>query len=226
MKLKALFLLAVACSLGTRAQPQLGLEVIVLKYRDADDLIPVIRKLIGNDGFVSGSENRLVLQTKPQELERIKKVIARLDVRPVSLRVSVRSDVGASQSGSAAGVFVGHGRGGVILRDRRSGQVGRGEQSVNVLDGAQAKLEVTTASGKKTELSLRPRKMSSDLTEIDVEVRLEGDVVKTKTAVHPGDWVQLGSSSIEDQGSQTDIGAIQSADKLRSLKVEIKVDYE
>ena len=112
--------LAVVCvlpmlvaGLPARAQ-QAVLEVITLKYRTVDQVIPVLQPLVAPPGTITGLNNQLVLRTTPANLAQIKQVLATLDVMPRQLVVSVRQDSELDRSRSGAQV---------------SGQVGVGDHA-------------------------------------------------------------------------------------------------
>jgi len=112
--------LAVVCVLpmlvagyAARAQ-QAVLEVITLKYRTVDQVIPVLQPLVAPPGTITGLNNQLVLRTTPANLAQIKQVLATLDAMPRQLVVSVRQDSDLDRSRSGAQV---------------SGQVGVGDHA-------------------------------------------------------------------------------------------------
>jgi type II secretory pathway component GspD/PulD (secretin) len=87
---------------------QTVLEVIPLKYRKAEELIPILRPMMPPQGSLSGLDNRLIVRTTPQNLAQIKQILAALDAAPRRLMISVRHDAdlergqrGAQVSGRA-----------------------------------------------------------------------------------------------------------------------------
>lgn len=76
----------------------LVMEVVPLKHRLADDLLPTLRELVATGGTVTGLNNQLVIRSTPANLADLKQVLAGLDVRQQQLRITVRQNVqGASQ---------------------------------------------------------------------------------------------------------------------------------
>lgn len=69
------------------------MEIISLKHRSADDLLPVIIPLLDKDGAASGMNNQLILRTSVKNSAQIKKLLERIDVPPRSLRISVMQNV-------------------------------------------------------------------------------------------------------------------------------------
>ena len=157
-----------ACSPGSalaQISPQnLVVEVIALRYRTAQELIPILQPMVGREGSLSGLQSQLIVRTTPANLEDIKRILASVDVMPRQLLITVRQDAditnersGATVSGSVGGE---HGRvtvpgspntrgGNVVLREGdnrarvhviegRSNEVDRNAQSVRVMEGREA----------------------------------------------------------------------------------------
>jgi len=144
------------------------LEVIPLRYRMAQELIPIIQPMLAREGSVSGFQGQLVVRTTPANLEEIKRILASLDTAPRQLVITVRqeSDVARSTSNAEVSASVGgdHGRvtipgsgdtrgGNVVLRDgddrlrvnvlEGSGsERDRNEQSVRVMEGREAFISI------------------------------------------------------------------------------------
>jgi type II secretory pathway component GspD/PulD (secretin) len=100
-------LLTLALSAAAWAQ-QTVLEVIQLKYRRVDEVIPILRPLMPPQGSLSGLNSQLIVRTTPQNLQEIKQILATLDAAPRRLMISVRQDAdlerrreGGQVSGSA-----------------------------------------------------------------------------------------------------------------------------
>lgn len=88
---------------AAQAQQQV-LEVITLGYRQADEVIPMLRPLLAPGGTLTGMNNRLVVKTTPANLAEIKQVVAAIDSRPRQLMISVRQSSAADASRDAASV--------------------------------------------------------------------------------------------------------------------------
>ena len=69
------------------------LEVVALKHRSVEEILPVILPLLGKDEAASGMNYQLVLRASPHTLAQIKKMLASLDVAPRRLKISVMQDV-------------------------------------------------------------------------------------------------------------------------------------
>jgi type II secretory pathway component GspD/PulD (secretin) len=68
------------------------LEVILLKYRTPEQVIPIVQPLLPRDASISGIQNQLVVRTTPANLQEIRKVLAKVDTQPRRLIITVRQD--------------------------------------------------------------------------------------------------------------------------------------
>ena len=69
------------------------LEVITLKHRSAEELLPIVRTLLDQDDAASGMNNQLILRTSPGHLTEIKKLLESIDVAPRRLKITVMQNV-------------------------------------------------------------------------------------------------------------------------------------
>jgi len=98
-----LFAVAVGWLAVAQAQ-QTVLEVIELNYRNADQVIPMLKPLLAPGGTISGMQNRIIVRTTPQNLAELRKVLDVVDAMPRKLLISVRQQSTASGTGSEAEV--------------------------------------------------------------------------------------------------------------------------
>jgi type II secretory pathway component GspD/PulD (secretin) len=80
------------------ALAQTMVEVILLKYRQADQVIPVLQPLLGREASISNFQNQLVIRATPAELAQVKRVLAGIDTQPRRLLITVRQDADVSGS--------------------------------------------------------------------------------------------------------------------------------
>ena len=64
-------------------------KIITLQHRFADDLLPIIQPLAGEDGVVTGMQNQLIIRTSPENMAEIEQVIASMDVARSNLKITV-----------------------------------------------------------------------------------------------------------------------------------------
>ncbi len=91
-----LFLVTAACL----AQ---SLEILQLRHRPAEQLLPVLQPLLAGGGTLSGSGFQLIVRTTPANLEQLRQVIASLDRAQRQLLISVRQDFGGVARGGGVG---------------------------------------------------------------------------------------------------------------------------
>lgn len=64
-------------------------NIITLQHRLAEELLPVIRPLVGNDGTASAMQNNLIIRTSPEKMQQIEQMISVLDTARQMLKVTV-----------------------------------------------------------------------------------------------------------------------------------------
>jgi len=161
------FASVLALTLPAPAQ-QTVLEVIDLKYRGADQIVPILKPLLAPGGTISALQNRVIVRTTPENLAELHKVLDAVDTMPKRLVISVRQE--AAQSAQIAGAEVsgsigadgarisvpgsrgkpGAGaevrKGDNVIRGRalssQSAATDRGVQTVQVLEGNEALIRV------------------------------------------------------------------------------------
>jgi len=80
------------------ALAQTMVEVILLKYRQADQVIPVLQPLLGREASISNFQNQPVIRATPAELAQVQRVLAGIDTQPRRLLITVRQDADVSGS--------------------------------------------------------------------------------------------------------------------------------
>lgn len=80
------------------------LEVFTLKYRTAEQVIPVVQPMLKSGGSVSGLQNQLIVRATPGNLEEIRRIVASVDAQPRRLLITVKQDADAATDRRAAEV--------------------------------------------------------------------------------------------------------------------------
>jgi len=80
------------------------LEIIPLKNRLVNDVIPIVRPLVVEGGTVTGMNNQLIVKTTPANLEEIKSVLNNIDTAPRRLMISVKQDIDSNINLDESGV--------------------------------------------------------------------------------------------------------------------------
>ena len=96
-RLPRLLRLLLPCLLLPAALGAEEIHVITLKHRSAQEIIPVIRPLLGPNDAVSGTDYRLLVRTAEKNLREIERVLAQLDVARRNLTLTVRQGDDASR---------------------------------------------------------------------------------------------------------------------------------
>jgi len=146
------FLLALFAS---AALAQETLEVIGLKHRSAEQVIPILRPLLAPGGALTGQNNQLIVRTSPANLEQIRAALAAIDAPARRLVISVRFDSveNAAASGARGEARISE-RGSsaeVRIRDSSSAAGEQVDQRVQVIEGGRAMI----ASGQSRPLRQR-----------------------------------------------------------------------
>ena len=58
-----------------------GMEVIQLRNQTAEELIPIIRPLLGDEGVVTGSGYKLIVRAPAHRIEEIRKLLDEIDIK-------------------------------------------------------------------------------------------------------------------------------------------------
>jgi len=81
-----------------------NIELIELKHRDVNDVIPVIKPLLGENDRVSGTGNQLILKSSAETIAQIKNILHKIDSPVRRLKITVKYASEAQQSQDTANV--------------------------------------------------------------------------------------------------------------------------
>ena len=135
-----------------------ALEILELRHRLADDVIPVIQPLVEPGGMLTGSDNKLFLRASPANITEIRRVVAAIDHAPRQLLITVGQGTvrGSDTANVRGGVTIGNDQarvgvnrppgapsGGEVQASAVSRQVGiRNVSSVQTLEGSETLIAV------------------------------------------------------------------------------------
>lgn len=142
-------------TLATPLQPARAqtIELIELRHRSAEQLLPLLQPLVEPGGALTGQGFTLFLRASAANVRALRELVARLDVPPRMLLITVRQDRvdTASERGVRADGSVtvtsrdASGAVTVETRNSRSTAVRAGEQQIRVLDGGYARIAMGRA---------------------------------------------------------------------------------
>jgi type II secretory pathway component GspD/PulD (secretin) len=82
----------------------MSLEMISLQYRNAFEIIPIIRPMVHQGGTVTGMNNQLIVKTSAENLREIKQILAEIDKAARRLLITVTQDIPGNVSRTENGV--------------------------------------------------------------------------------------------------------------------------
>lgn len=152
------------------ARAEGDLEVITLKHRTVEEVIPGLRPLLEPGGVLTGMHGQLILRASLSNRDQIKQALAALDTPLRQLRITVRQSLMAGLEKREAGLYgrveagnvsvavpssggggarvevdTGKVRIGARLDDRDMNQFSRVSQEIRVADGGQAFIRAGTS---------------------------------------------------------------------------------
>jgi len=145
---------ALALGLGTMAPAQGMLEIIPLRHRTVEQVLPALRPVLEPGGVLSGQSNQLIVRTSPRNLAEIRAALEAIDTPLRRLLILVRFDDAAQasrrsleasatlRSGDVAisnrALPSARSQGDVRMRDARAASGERVDQRIQVLEGGRA----------------------------------------------------------------------------------------
>lgn len=222
MNRSGLVRMAVAFSLlalGSGVAAENALEIITLRHRTAEQVLPALRPLMEPGATLTGSRNQLIVRTSPANLADLRLALEALD-RPLRrLQISVRFDESreAALGRIEASGSVGSRGSGFDLKaqESRTASGERVDQRVQVLEGSRAVIysaqsrpvrqrihtpggvipqEVTVIHDQATGFTVVPQFAGKG---VRLEIAGQGGAQHAATSVEVGlgEWIHLGSTS-------------------------------
>jgi len=217
-----------------------ALEVIPLRHRTADQVLPALRPLMEPGATLTGQGTQLIVRTSPDNLAELRRALADLD-RPLSrLQISVRFEDAlerAAQGVETSGRITNRGSSvDVRVQDRQSAATGRVDQRVQVLEGASAFIStgrstpVYDATGLRetaTGFEAIPRLAGGGvLVEIaqrrDTPARQQS--LSTTVSGRLGEWLEIGGAVEAASRDESAILSARSSASARTGRVWLRVD--
>ncbi len=212
MKLRATtnFLALLLAFAAAASLAQDSVEVISLRHRTADQVIPVLQPLLAPGGALTGQYNQLIVRTSPENLAQIRQVLESIDRPQRRLMILVRFDGAraSARSGIQTDARISNRASSAEVRvlDSRSASDERVDQRMQVLEGGQAYISTGEAriyGEAGTGFAVVPRVSGSNVV-LDVATQQDaftrGGAIQGQSAVSTvsgrlGEWIELGGAS-------------------------------
>lgn len=184
------------------------LEIIELRNRPAEQIIPIVRPMLDRDGVLTGNGFQLMVRTSPTNLTQIRQMVASLDRAARQLVIQVRqdSDSGGSRFDARGGVVLapGNSRATATISDS-SGQ-GRNDitQQVRTQEGSPAFIRSGTSQlvpSRSVRRTVNGVVVQDTATERDIASgfyatpRVSGDTVHLEISTQRDTPANLGAGS-------------------------------
>jgi hypothetical protein len=76
-------------------------KIFTLQHRFAEDILPMIRPLIGNEGTASAMQNNLIIRTTQANMAKIEQIISTMDTARQNLKITVNRNKNISTNGNS-----------------------------------------------------------------------------------------------------------------------------
>ena len=223
---------------AVQAAAQHALEIIPLRHRTVEQVLPALRPLLEPGGTLGGDRGQLFLRASPGNVAELKQALAAID-RPLRrLQISVRfEDSAQSESqGIDAGARVGNrgARVDVRGRDDQSTAAERVDQRIQVLEGSRALI----MTGQSTPLpgaiwetgsgfEAVPR-LSGDRVLVDIAPRKETldrqQRLATTLNARLGEWFEVGGAVSSAAREERGIASGSRSRSYETRRVWLKVE--
>lgn len=236
-------LLATCSALALQAAGQNSLEIVPLRHRTADQVLPALRPLLEPGGALSGRGNQLIVRASPTNLADLKRALEAIDRPQRRLQISVRFDdalEAASRGVEASGRISNRGgRVGVRAHDERTAGTEQLDQRIQVLEGGRAFI----ATGESIPLPISrdgavirevstgfeavPR-LARDTVLLDIAPRRETldrqQPLATTVSARLGEWFEVGGATASTQRDERGIASGRRSSATETRRVWLKVE--
>jgi type II secretory pathway component GspD/PulD (secretin) len=215
-----------ALLIGAPVAGQSALEVIPLRHRTVEQVLPALRPLMEPGATLTGQGTQLIVRASPANVAELRRALEAIDRPAKRLQISVRLDEAAdraSQSVDVSGTISNRdARVDVSAAARESSAQGRVDQRIQVLDGGRAYIftgQETPYRDTATGFEAVPR-VAGQMVQVDIlqqrqtSARQQG--LATTVSARLGEWFEVGHV-VEQASTSTSRGA-------QSRRVWLKVE--
>lgn len=146
--LKKLIVMLLLSIMSTGVLADYPLKIIPLKHRSAEELIPVIRPILGAGENVGGMNYQLFVRASDKGLRDIELLLAELDKARKNLRITLQQDVARSDGATSQGIS-GEGRVGDVrvIASSRGESGSRGGLVIGGAEEGDLRYKITRSTG-------------------------------------------------------------------------------
>jgi hypothetical protein len=235
---RALF--GLAAFFASQASGQGALEIVPLRHRTAEQVLPALRPLMEPGATLTGQGNQLIVRTSPANLAQLRRALDDLD-RPLRrLQISVRFDDAleqAAQGVETSGRITNRGSSvDVRVQDRQNTATERVDQRTQVLEGGRAFISTgrstpvyDTSGFRETSTGFEaiPRLAGGGVL---VEIAQRRDTLARQQALSTtvsgrlGEWLEVGGAVEAASRDDSAILSARSSSGARTGRVWLRVD--
>ena len=248
LSLVRLVLLALGAFGATSPLAQQALEIIPLRHRTVEQVLPPLQALLEPGGTLSGSRGQLFLRASPANAAEIKQALAAIDRPAKRLQISVRfndAQDAERRELSASGTISNRGaRVDATAEQARRAGAERVDQRLQVLEGGRAFIMTgqsrpLSAPGETviqdfgTGFEVVPRVSGADVTLEILQQRelagshpgtVQGQRLSSVIRARLGEWMEIGGTVADRRTEERGIGSARSARAGDSRRVWVKVE--
>lgn len=218
---------------------QQALEIIPLRHRTVEQVLPALQPLVEPGATLSGSRGQLFLRASPANVAEIRRALETIDRPARRLQISVRFDdaLARERRGIEASGTIGGGgaRVGITADDARRAATERVDQRLQVLEGSRAVI----FTGQSRPLYVQGSTVTYEMVNgFEVVPRLAGDAAlleiqtsggraqgaATTLSARLGEWVEIGGSAATSTRDERGVAAARRRQTDESLRVWVKVE--
>jgi type II secretory pathway component GspD/PulD (secretin) len=232
---------ALTCFAGVLWAQQ-ALEIIPLRHRTVDQVLPVLRPLLEPGATLSGSRGQLLLRASAANVAEIRQALEAIDRPSRRLQISVRLDDARESTRreleASARVGSGGARASISAEDSRRAATERVDQRVQVIEGGRALIQTgqsrpihvpggTVIQDLASGIEVVPTLMGG---EVNLEILQRRDTPHLQQSASSvvrarlGEWVELGGIGRSSSRDDRAIGSASRAYRDESRRIWVRVD--
>jgi len=229
---------------------QNALEIIGLRHRTAEQVIPALQPLLEPGASLSGQGAQIFVRTSPANLAELRRALDSIDRPQKRLLISVRFDqaldAASREIGASGRIGNRDSRVDIRAEDSRTRAEERVDQRVQALEGARAMIytgesrpmrqrqfiqtpagvisqEVTVVQETTSGFEVIPR-LVGDTVQVQIAQQRVGSAAATTASGRLGEWFELGAVAMTAARDERGIASASRASGGETRRVWIRVD--